>query len=160
VVAVDEEPGAVTPTLLGRVQTRIFLILVVGVPWTALVSPVLPVPASSGVLTVYRLTFTALAIVIVVGVAWDAVYYGLQQFRWDKDWPSCFGLANGVNEGVTTWVGLHLVGVLSGSYGPSNPMFTAFMVHFSSTWILVWLTAQGPMRVLLLRWRFRGGRIL
>ena len=147
VVAVDEESDTVTPTLLGRVQTRIFLVLGVGLPWTLLVSPALPVPASKDLLSVYRLTLTALAVAVVVGVAWDALYYGLQQLRWDKDWPSCFGLLNGLNEGVTTWVGLHLVGVLSGAYGPSNAMFVAFIVHFSSTWILVWLSAQGPMRI-------------
>jgi hypothetical protein len=159
-VALGAGADALTPTLSGRIQTRIFLVLVVGLPWTVLVTPLLPVPGSTQLQSVYRVTLTALAVMVVVGVAWDALYYGLQQFRWDKDWPSCFGLLNGINEGVTTWVGLHLVGVLSGSYGSSNPMFTAFSILFSSTWILAWLTTQGPMRVLLPRWRFRGGRIV
>ena len=33
-----------TPTHLGRLQTRIFLVLFVGLPWTLLVSPFLPGP--------------------------------------------------------------------------------------------------------------------
>jgi hypothetical protein len=149
-----------TPTLAGRLQTRLFLILVVGVPWNLLVSPVLPVPAGTTLATVYRLTLSALAIVTVLGFVWDAVYYGLQQFRWDKDWPSILGLLTVVNEGVTTWIGLHVVRVLGGSYGPSNPMFGTFVLDLTTTWLLIWVATQGPMRILFLRWRFRGARIV
>ncbi len=149
-----------TPTLVGRFQTRVFLILVVGVPWTLLVSPLLPVPASMHLSAVYRLTFTALLLVAGIGLLWDALYYGLQQFRWDKDWPSLFALLNGFNEGLSTWIALHLSGALGGTYASSNPMFGAFVLHFSTTWILLWLALQGPMRILFPRWRFQGGRVI
>ena len=35
-----------------------------------------------------------------------------------------------------------------------------FLLHAGTTWLLVWLVANGPMRVVLIRWRFRGGRIV
>ena len=35
---------------------------------------------------------------------WEFVYHFLQQFRWEKDWPSLFGLVTGVNEGALVWV--------------------------------------------------------
>ena len=41
-----------------------------------------------------------------------------------------------------------------------QPSLKAFSIHFGSTWVIVWLFLNGPMRVVLLRWRFRGGAIL
>ena len=36
----------------------------------------------------------------------------------------------------------------------------AFATHFAVVWVVVWLVANGPMRVPFLRWRFRGGRLV
>ena len=101
-------------------------------------------------------TFGALLLVAVVGVGWELLYHGLQQFRWEKDWPTLFGLLTGVPEGIVVYVLLSAgvpwdVGEIPG---------TAFIVHFATTWLVIWLVANGPMRVVLIRWRFRGGRIL
>lgn len=149
------EGDTVTPTLLGRLQTRLFLLLTVGLAWTLVIGPVLPRPAKASLGDVYQSTLWALGIVAVVGIAWELIYHGLQQYRWEKDWPTLFGLLTGINEGVLTWLILELGLVGSGSV----PM-TTFVPHFVSTWILVWLAANGPMRVFFPRWRFRGGRIL
>ena len=35
-----------------------------------------------------------------------------------------------------------------------------FLVQFLTTWLLVWLAANGPMRVPFVHWRFRGGRLI
>ena len=35
-----------------------------------------------------------------------------------------------------------------------------FLVQFLTTWLLVWLVANGPMRVPFVHWRFRGGRLI
>lgn len=149
-----------TLTLGGRFQTRVLLILLFGVPWTIIVSPFLTLFAPAGLPAVYRMTLSALAIVLGVGFVWDILYYCLQQFRWDKDWPSSFGLLNGVNEGLTTWIGLRLLATLHGWFAGGTPTFTAFAIHFSTTWLLLWLAMQGPLRIIVLRWRFTGGRIL
>ena len=40
-----------------------------------------------------------------------------------------------------------------------DPPTSLFVVHFATTWIVVWLMAIGPIRMLFIRWRFKGGRI-
>jgi len=74
------------------------------------------------------------------------------QFRWEKDWPSMFGLLTLVPEGVLVWVLLPRIGL--------TPPLLAFAIHFVTVWLCVWLFANGPMRVPFLRWRFRGGRLV
>ena len=37
---------------------------------------------------------------------------------------------------------------------------SALIVHFGRTWLVTRLWVNGPMRVFVVRWRFRGGRIL
>lgn len=143
------------PTLNGRIQTRIFLLLVVGGIWTVLLTPVLPLGVPLG--TAYRATFVVLLTVLVLGIGWELVYHLLQQFRWEKDWPTLFGLLTAVNEGLVVWLLVH-----DGSApGLPFPVPTGvFLVQFLTTWILVWLIANGPMRVPFVHWRFRGGRLI
>ncbi len=142
-----------TPTLLGRIQTRIVVVGVVGGLWTLLITLVLPGDAPLG--DKYAVTFRALALVVVIGIAWELVYHAIQQFRWEKDWPTLFGLLNGVNEGVVVWFALDAI-------LPSDLDVTAaqYLIHFVTTWVVVWLWLNGPMRVVALRWRFRGGRLV
>ena len=155
-----------TPTLIGRIESRIVLVLTAALPWTAIITPFLIAPAGMGLGDVFRLTLSGIAIVLVAGIGWELVYHALQQFRWDKDWPTLFGLVTGINEGVTTWVGLHLLNHLNshygvtGSYGSSNLVFKIFLVHFITTWVFVWLWSNGPFKVVFFRWRFEGGRVV
>jgi hypothetical protein len=140
----------VTPTLLGRIQTRIFVVATIGSLWTLLITPVLP---NRGPLAdAYGTTFRILLIVGVAGIGWELVYHGLQQFRWEKDWPALLGLLNGINEGISTWL-------IALAFGIDVPGIT-FLVHFGTTWIVLFLWVNGPMRVLTPRWRFRGGRLV
>lgn len=138
-----------TPTLFGRIQTRIFLMLFVALPWTLLVTPVLPGTGDAELSSVYRMSLRAWLYVLVIGcVIWEPIYHGLQQFRWEKDWPTMFAYLVGAFEGIVVWLLL------------DNVRWYTFVILFATTWTLVWLAAIGPIRVLLLRWRFRGGRIL
>jgi hypothetical protein len=143
------------PTLSGRIQTRIFLLATVGVLVTALITPVLPVDASLG--TKYRTTFLVLAAVCVVGVVWELIYHFLMQFRWEKDWPSGFGLLTAINEGLVIWLLLR-AGAIPGI--DTAPPTSAFLIQFVLVWVAVWLVANGPMRVPFIRWRFHGGRMI
>lgn len=141
-----------TPTLLGRIQTRIFAIAVIGSLWTLLVTPVLP--GVDGV--PYAMTFSILLVVGLAGVGWEFVYHLLQQFRWEKDWPTLLGLVTGVNEGVVAWI------VVAAGWAPGiddGVPLSAFLVHFVTTWLVIFLYLNGPMRVPFLWWRFRGGRL-
>lgn len=133
--------------------------MLVGLPWTLILAPFLPVPARIHLGEVYHLTLATLGVVLIVGFLWDGIYYGLQQFRWDKDWPSSFALLSGVNEGVSTWL---VVQTFSSSHAPialPHLGFPSFAIHFSTTWLLLWLVMQGPLRLVALRWRFQGGRL-
>jgi len=143
------------PTLFGRIQTRIFLLATVGSAITALITPVLPINAPLG--TAYRTTFTILATVLVLGIGWELVYHFLMQFRWEKDWPSLFGLITMVPEGALIWV-LLSVHAVPGLH--TTPPAAAYVIDFVAVWLAVWLVANGPMRVPFLRWRFHGGRLV
>lgn len=143
-----------TPTLNGRIQTRLFLTLLLGGLWTLIITPVLPTGAPLA--ESYRTTFIVIVAVAVLGVVWEIIYHGLQQFRWEKDWPTFFGLLNGINEGVVLWI-LLSAGLIPGI---SSIGGWAFIIHFGTTWLIIWLVANGPMRIPFIRWRFRGGRLV
>lgn len=140
------------PTLWGRIQTRVILLATVGSVVTALITPVLPIdgPLSDR----YRTTFVVLSAVTVLGIGWELIYHFLMQFRWEKDWPSMFGLLTAIPEGVLLWVLLSQGALLS-----ATPPIGAFAIHFGVVWLCAWLFANGPMRVPFIRWRFRGGRL-
>jgi hypothetical protein len=143
------------PTLFGRIQTRFFLLAVVGGFVTLLIAPVLPIDAT--IAEKYRITFTVLLCVFVLGIGWELLYHFLMQFRWEKDWPTLFGLVTLVPEGLLLW-GLLLAGLIPTIDGPVSSV--AFWIHFTVVWLAVWIMANGPMRVPFIRWRFRGGRLL
>lgn len=143
------------PTLGGRIQTRLFLLAVVGGLVTLIIAPVLPISASLSVK--YQDTFVILAAVAVIGIAWECLYHFLMQWRWEKDWPTLFGLLTAIPEGVLVWVLLG-AGAIPGIRGTvPGP---AYVIDFGAVWLAVWLVANGPMRVPFIRWRFHGGRVL
>jgi len=141
----------VVPTFSGRLQTRLFCLVVVGLPWTVLVSlPLAPVGGGFG--PVLRVGLVTLAATLLAGlVLWEPLYHVLMQFRWEKDWPAPFLLAAAAPEAVVVRVLVRSAGG-GGSLG-------VFLTLFLSTWAVVFLTVQGPLRVLALRWRFRGARL-
>ena len=106
---------------------------------------------------VYPVTFAALAVVMVLGcVLWEPIYHALQQLRWERDWPSMFVLLQLIPEAILAWVVLDTLG----PPGAENTTRATFAVHVATTWVLTWLFVQGPIRVVLPRYRFRGGRIV
>jgi len=145
----------VVPTLTGRIQTRIFLLAVVGGLITLIIVPILP--GSAPLDEKYRDGFLVLLSVAVVGVLWELLYHLLMQWRWEKDWPTLFGLVEGVPEGLLIWI-LLSAGAIPGIAGSVGGV--AFLIQFVLVWLGVWLVANGPMRVPFIRWRFRGGRLV
>jgi len=139
------------PTLNGRIQTRIFMLATWGSLVTLLITPILPSDPD------YQVTFLILATVAVLGVVWEIIYHLIQQFRWEKDWPTLFGFITCVNEGALVWLLLELE-VVPGIDGV--PKFSAFLIDFLVIWMVIWIWVNGPMRVPLIRWRFFGGRII
>lgn len=143
------------PTLNGRIQTRVSVLLVVGGLWTLVITPVLPLSGSIG--KRYAETFLILLTLAVVGIGWELIYHLIQQFRWEKDWPTLFGLVTLVNEGALLWLLIRSDAI---PLLPGKPSAGAFLLHFLTTWIIVWLVVNGPMRVPFVHWRFRGGRLI
>ena len=112
------------PTLAGRVQTRVALLAVIGGLVTALICPVLPVSAPLAVR--YQNGFVVLAAVAVLGAGWELLYHFLMQWRWEKDWPTLFGLVTLVPEGLLLWL-LLSAGVVPGIAGTvTAPAFAAW----------------------------------
>jgi hypothetical protein len=143
------------PTLIGRVQTRLVLLTVVGGLVTLVVGLFLPVAAPLP--QRYRDGFLVLATVAVLGIGWECLYHLLMQWRWEKDWPTLFGLVTLVPEGLLIWV-LLSAGAIPGIAGSVSA--PAFCLLFLAVWLAVWLVANGPMRVPFIRWRFNGGRLI
>jgi len=143
------------PTLPGRIQSRIFLLATAGVIVTALLAPLLPLPGPLS--AAYKTAYIILAAMLVLGVGWELLYHLLMQWRWEKDWPSLFGLVTGVPEGILIWflIAAHVVPGIS-----EIPPLSAYLIEFIAVWVCVWLVGQGPMRIPFIRWRFHGGRLI
>jgi hypothetical protein len=142
----------VVPTLYGRIQTRIVLTIVVGGLWTLIITPFLPTGEPLG--PSYRMTFAILLTVLVLGIVWEFIYHGLQQFRWEKDWPTFFGFLTMINEGLLVWI-LLKAGVVP---GVGDVPLSVFLIQFITTWLVIFLVVNGPVQIFFSRWRFRGGR--
>jgi hypothetical protein len=145
------------PTLFGRIQTRIILLATVGSVIVLLLTPILPGAGKATLGQRYQTDFVVLAAVAIIGVVWEVVYHLLMQFRWEKDWPTGFGLLTLINEGLLLF-GLIEAGAVPGLAG--KPSAAAFWILFVVVWVGVWLFANGPMRVPFIRWRFHGGRLV
>ncbi len=136
-----------TPTLIGRWQTRLALLgtlgMLVSLPFCVAVGSAAPL--------------AVVAWVAVLGLAWDALYSFLQAFRWERDWPAAFAVLAAIIEGVVVYrlaTSLGLAGV------PSNLSGELFIAQYAIVWVVTFLFTQGPMRVLFPWWRFHGGRIV
>ena len=136
-----------TPTLLGRWQTRLVMVLTLGVLVTVAVASLRDGPF-----------FHVLGYTLGFGLAWDVLYIQLQRLRWDRDWPAAFQVASGLVEGLLIYGLIRHVG-LPGIPAGSVPVMT-FTAHYGLMWLVIFIWVQGPMRAVLPRWRFDGGRVL
>jgi hypothetical protein len=141
-----------TPTLIGRWQTRILLLIVVGIPIT--------LPFALGIISPSEnpVFLLILLYVLFFGLLWDVVYNFLQQFRWDRDWPGAFQLLAGIGEAiflVAISKSIPLPGIV-----PEDISLKWFAIHYTCVWLGVYIASQSLMRILFPRWRFRGGKWL
>jgi hypothetical protein len=141
-------------SLRGRLETRWFLAAAVALPWTLLLALLLR-PGDDSALVVMRSTTATVGLMAVLGTGWELAYHRAQQWRWDRDWPTSFVLAAVLVEvGPLWWV----TGRLPHRWAHRADGAT-FAILLGSAWLLMWLFAQGPMRVLFIRWRINGGRL-
>jgi uncharacterized membrane protein YozB (DUF420 family) len=145
-VALGPGESAMTPTLVGRWQTRLALLATLGL----LITVVFVLLGRDDVF------LRVLLYVAVFGVAWDVLYIALQRLRWDRDWPAAFQVLNGLTEGAFIFVLATVIG-LPGL--PRDIPLALFAVHYGLVWLAVFLWTQGPMRAIFPFWRFHGGTI-
>ncbi|BAZ39899.1 hypothetical protein NIES4101_58560 [Calothrix sp. NIES-4101] len=139
-----------TPTLFGRWQTRLLLLATVGV----LVSLPFVVTAPDAEQGIY---FWVLAYVAIFGIIWDIVYDRIQKYRWDRDWPAVYQLLAGIWEMVFILCGVKLIGLPA---IPKELPLDKFILHYGAVWLAIFTVSQTLMRVIFVRWRFRGGEWL
>ena len=137
-----------TPTLIGRWQSRIFLLVTIGVLFT------LPFAFSGGLQDINFLYFWILFYVGAFGLVWDILYTLLQKFFWDRDWPGILQFFAGIVEGVFLWLMINLVDLPNFS---QKPNLGTYILHYSIIWVAVYCASWVVMRLLFPRARFRGG---
>ncbi|MBW4682001.1 MAG: hypothetical protein KME19_18060 [Microcoleus vaginatus WJT46-NPBG5] len=141
-----------TPTLLGRWQSRLLLFATVGV--------LLTLPFFLGMIgnkpgVIY---FWVLGYLALFGICWDVLYNYLQKFRWDYDWPGVFQLIAGIWEGIF----VAILAIVIGLPGVPKDQFELplFIPHYTLVWLGIYIASQSLMRILFVRWRFKGGQWL
>ncbi len=141
-----------TPTLIGRWQTRIFLLSTVGV--------LASLPFYFG-LTGHGGSFTYFWVLLYVGLfgcGWDVIYNYLMGYMWDHDWPGVLQLLAGIWEGLFLGTVLMVIGL---PYIPTQDFYLVdFILHYGFVWVGIYLSSWVVMRILFPRWRFRGGEWL
>ncbi|MEM9137451.1 MAG: hypothetical protein AAGB01_08905 [Cyanobacteria bacterium P01_F01_bin.42] len=142
-----------TPTLLGRWQTRLFLMGTVGLLMTLLFCGGAFGNPAGGVY------FAILVYLILFGMGWDCLYISIQGFRWDQDWPALFQWL------AALWEALFfiLLRIVFGVELPYTDLNGAefplgwFICHYLLVWAAVFIASQSLMRLLFPHWRFHGG---
>jgi hypothetical protein len=147
-----------TPTLGGRIQTRIFLVLIIGGLWTLIIGPFLPGTDGLSLGTTYAVAFQVLLWVAGLGILWELLYHWIMLGRWEKDWPIMYAFFTFINEGALVYVMVSILDLVVGA--PGGVPLSTFLVHFLTTWFVTWLYVVGPIRAVLLQYRFNGGKII
>ena len=140
-----------TPTLMGRWETRLLLLGTIGLAVTLMFGQIF-----ADLMT----PLAVLGYVLAIGLVWDILYGIVQNFRWDRDWPPLFQLAAGIIEGAFLWGVIVLANAqFEGLPGVDGHLtFAMFFVHYASVWITTFLATQGLLRIIFPRWRFYGGK--
>jgi hypothetical protein len=141
--------------LAGRWQTRTFLLAYLGLPITFIFC---------FLYDDFTTPLILLECVWLLGGLWDVLYHFLQRWRWDRDWPPLFFALGGLAEGVLLW-GLvkatflwQALGLLTIPGVDPGLTLTQFSAHYVTVWLVTFLVMLGPLKVLFLKWRFRGGQ--
>lgn len=136
-----------TPVLVGRWQTRTFMMLTFGIPisiifaiiWQDMITP-----------------FMALSYILIIGLVLDIAWNWVQGRRWENDFPPVLHAATGAIEGLLFWV---LAKTITLPLIPVELSLHRFLAHYCSIFIVIFFVLWSLMKVLFPWWRFHGGRI-
>lgn len=144
------------PTLAGRLQTRIFLFLFVGLPITLGFG--LYMGGWHWDWAAIQIFVWFLCAVTGVGLLLDPIYIFLQSTRWDRDWPFIY-------QAFFAWVEFAIAltiaraGVLTFLPEAAFQTLSTPITHFALVFVPSFLALLGPLQVLFIRWRFMGGQM-
>lgn len=133
-----------TPTLAGRLQTRLALSLLVGVPLSLLATILL---GGLGLGDAVR----GLAVFTVLGLGWDVLHQAVQERRWDRDWPRVLTILSWLPEAAASWLVLRALDAAA-------PL-VSHLVFFTVVWGGLLAARATLVPVLLPRWRHQGQRL-
>lgn len=147
-----------TPTLYGRWQTRLLLMILLGGPITGFFAANLGGKIIPFILLGYALLF---------GFGWDLLYNYLQSWRWNRDWPPLFAFVAGLWEGGFLFTLTQVPAMAPARIGeslllgiPTGGRATLFWLHYGSVFGAIFLASLGLLHVLMPRWRYQGGEWL
>lgn len=144
------------PTFAGRLQTRIFLFLFIG----------LPVTLAFGAAQIgwqwdwstIQIFVWFLCAITGVGLLLDPIYIFLQTTRWDRDWPFAYqAFFSWVEFGVVFYVAR--AGLIPFLPEAAFQSLGTPTLHFTLVFVPSFLALLGPLQVLFIRWRFKGGQL-
>ncbi len=144
-----------TPTLLGRWQTRLLLFLTVGL--------VLTLPFGLGWIGPGGAVFFAILFYLLgLGLGWDVLYIYIQTFRWDQDWPAAYQWLAAFWEGWVMVLLFEVMAIPLPGVNPAQGDFALgwFLLHYTVVWLGIFVASQSLMRLIFPHWRFRGGQWL
>lgn len=159
-----------TPTVLGRWQTRLLLFALVGLPVTLVYA--LHLAGWSGPPAAEPFWF--LATLLGLGLALDVVYFQMQRFRWDGDWPFAFFAYFSVVEFLLVYAAVRLdllpwlPACRQSGFDPAlrevvcqvqTVPFRVAAWHFAWMFLPMLAAVLGGIQVFLPRWRFKGGEL-
>jgi hypothetical protein len=149
-----------TPTLLGRWETRFFLLATIGVLCALAVGYGYDLNAGTPYTDLNALLpLTILGYMFGLGLLWDVLFQAILYLRWERDWPTLFQVLAGIAEGALVWGLLHYTTLLFLPHSiPSREMpLHIYLTLYGVIWLVTFVIAQGPLRIFLLRWRYQGG---
>ncbi len=153
------------PTLSGRWQTRIFLLVVLGIPVTLLYTAwqIRYHEGSEGLEfgVALRTPLVILGYVLVLGLFWDVFYLGIQRTRWDRDWPFAFQFLAGIWEGLVLRLILFQERIdLPFLPEPAELDRELFLIHYAAVFLVTFLAVFGPLKIFFPTWRYHGGQFV
>ena len=149
-----------TPTLLGRWETRFFLLATVGVVIALAVGYGYNLNAGTPYNDLnYFIPLTIMGYVLGFGLVWDVLFQAIVYLRWERDWPTVFQIMAGIAEGALVWVLLRYTTLLWLPHDiPTKQMpLHIYLTLYGVAWLVIFIITQGPLRIFLLRWRYQGG---
>ena len=150
-----------TPTLLGRLQTRLLLYFVIALPVTFIWGlyrdnwefVIFSNPDSNLLHAFYFVTC-----ILVLGLILDPLYIQIQRFHWDQDWPFAYQFFFSIVEFLLVYLAVDF-DLLWFLFDRVKPPFWDAVCHFSWVFIPSFLALLGGVQIFLVRWRFKGGEL-